>query len=204
VRVGCQRLTEFERVVRFEAHFLVPFTAGGFKRTLRSCRSISHVLRLMSKLNIQYVMNASAQSGVGHQAAEIARRLKGMPDVSLIEWAIDGTKGTLSQDGQKVAAVRSWPGVLGNKSVNWLRLGRHISATGPICHMTNQTLSFLAKKLQPSVVTVHDIIELLEPQDTKAYWLNRYLYSGITAANHIICVSEYTKKTVQEQFAITD
>lgn len=182
----------------------------------------------MSRLPVQYITNAPAQSGVGHQAQEIERRLKASGQVDLMRLHIDGESGKLLRDGQETGSIRPWPGVLGSKSVNWVRLGhklvRQISHPLPtptpsdspsgrgrtarqgekIWHLTNQTLSFLAKKLQPAVVTVHDIIELLEPQDKKAYWLNRYLYSGIPAASHIIAVSEYTKKTVQEYFDIPD
>ena len=160
----------------------------------------------MSKRAIQYITNASSQSGVGHQAVEIARRLKSMADISLTEWQIDGENKKLLKDGSEITTVRSWPGMLGSKSVNWLRLGQKLKTQNVqgktdeplLWHFTNQTLSFLAKRLSPSIVTVHDLIELLEPQDWRAQWLNAYLYGGITKANHIICVSEYTKKTVQE------
>ncbi len=175
----------------------------------------------MNKFLVNLVSNASAQSGVGHHAAELAKRLKAMPDVSLTQWNIQGERGKLLKDDTEVATLQPWPGMLGSKSVNWIRLGGKISA-GPVApapppggavapagggppsrhpqifHLTNQSLSFLAKRLSPSVVTVHDLIELLEPQDWKAQWLNAYLHGGITKANHIICVSDYTKKMVQQ------
>jgi glycosyltransferase involved in cell wall biosynthesis len=150
---------------------------------------------------------------------EIVRRLEQRENVALTRWHIDGEAGQLLRDNERQAQIRPWPGVLGSKSVNWIRLGRalarqesgienkesrHIGGQARIFHITNQTLSFLAKQLHPSVVTVHDIIELLEPQDKKAYWLNRYLYSGIASADQLICVSNYTKKTVQEQLGIPD
>lgn len=156
-------------------------------------------------LGVHYVTNALAQSGVGHQAQEIAQRLTRMASVELVPWHIDGETGALRLGTREVASIRPWPGVFGSKSVNWIRLGRRISGKpGWISHLTNQTLSFLAKRLPPAVVTVHDIIELLEPQDKRAFLLNRYVYSGIAAASHIICVSAYTKKTVQDYYRIPD
>ena len=147
--------------------------------------------------------------------------------MSLTRWHIDGEQGQLLKNDELHGKITPWPGMLGSKSINWIRVGRKLNsasgatggppragATAPprggaeqrqdpsLWHFTNQTLSFLAKKLSPSVVTVHDIIELLEPQDKKAYWLNRYLYSGIKRATHIIAVSEYTKKTIQEHLNI--
>lgn len=170
----------------------------------------------MSILQVQYVTNATAGSGVGHQAEEIAARLERAEEVALMRWQIDGEAGKLLRDEQQVAQINPWPGALGSKSVNWVRLGPKIPHPSPeaeglplrqgekIYHLTNQTLAFLAKSLQPAVITVHDIIELLEPQDRKAYWLNKYLYSGMTQAARVICVSEYTKQTVQEYYGISD
>jgi glycosyltransferase involved in cell wall biosynthesis len=60
----------------------------------------------------------------------------------------------------------------------------------------------MAKKLEPTVLTVHDIIEVLDPQDKKAYWLNKYLYSGITRATKLIAVSNYTAKAVSDYYGV--
>lgn len=170
----------------------------------------------MSRLDIQYVTNASPQSGVGHRAEEIAKRLNQRPEIGLTRWNIDGQAGALRREGEEMARMRRWPGVLGSKSVNWIRMGRALArqesqlrpmatlGEARIYDLTNQTLSFMAKKLRPAIVTVHDIIELLEPQDKRAAMLNRYLYSGIPAAEHIICVSEFTKKQVRQHYGVPD
>lgn len=166
----------------------------------------------MARLDIQYVTNASPQSGVGHRAEEIAKRLKKIPEIGLTRWQIDGQAGALRREGEEVKRLLKWPGILGSKSVNWARLGRAMArqelrtknGESRIYDLTNQTLSFMAKKLRPAIVTVHDIIELLEPQDRRAAMFNRYLYSGILAAERIICVSEFTKKQVKEHYRVPE
>lgn len=165
-------------------------------------------------IKIAYITNAGPNSGVGHRAEEIAKRLSSQ--VELDRWHINGEQGQLLHNGQVERQIKPWPGILGSKSVNWVRLGKKLNnLTRPsadlslvrrgdrgIYHLTNQTLSFLVKKLHPSVVTIHDIIELLEPQNKTAYLLNRYLYSGIAKADHLITVSQYTAQTIREYYGI--
>lgn len=71
-----------------------------------------------------------------------------------------------------------------------------------VVHLTNQSLSFMAGGRVPAVVTVHDIIEVLEPQQRLAFWINKYLYSGIRKASRVVAVSEYTAKKVSEHYAL--
>ncbi|MEX0650103.1 MAG: glycosyltransferase family 1 protein [Candidatus Andersenbacteria bacterium] len=163
---------------------------------------------------IAYITNGSSYSGVGHRAHAIVSILKEQyaAEVQPSEFRLDGQTRSLAVDGQQLFEFSSWPGLLNAKSVQWVRLGTRLvqyvrdknSPDFGLYHLTNQTLSFLAGKLSPSVVTVHDIIELLDPQDKQAYLINRYLYSGIARANQIICVSDYTKKAVQDRYDIPD
>ncbi|MBI1833804.1 MAG: glycosyltransferase family 4 protein [Candidatus Andersenbacteria bacterium] len=146
---------------------------------------------------IDYINNAPRYSGVGARAYRILQELQKMQidqHLELQEKIIDPQQTNL----------KSWPGVLGSKSVGWVRLGRKYSkrAKADVFDITNQTMSFLARRLSPSVVTVHDIIELLEPQDKRAALLNKYLYSGIPRASHIIAVSEYTKQSIKEHYEV--
>jgi glycosyltransferase involved in cell wall biosynthesis len=155
-------------------------------------------------ISTAYLTNASPQSGVGHYAEELKKELERGNEVAFTEFNLLDT--SLKVNGNIRETITSWPGVLGSKSVNWIRLGRKISRhlnTEDFVHATNQTLSFI-KTTKPLVVTVHDIIELLEPQDKKAYVLNKYLLSGIPRAAHILAVSEYTKKTILERFGIPE
>lgn len=157
-------------------------------------------------MKIQYVTNSEEFSGVGNRASQIRRRLG--DGLELVDWKIDGVKGELKREAEVVKKLRPWPGMLGSKSINWVRLGRGIGIQGSgeseIFHLTNQTLSFLAGRLSPSVVTVHDIIEVTDPQDRKASLWNRYLYSGIGRAERVIAVSEYVKQQVMEYYAVAE
>jgi glycosyltransferase involved in cell wall biosynthesis len=151
-------------------------------------------------MQINYITNAIAQSGVGMRADAIAQRLRKVADIDLQEQFLDGDN----------PPFKKWPGALGSKSINWIRMGRRL---GPhpgstVWHLTNQSLSFLSKRLHPSIVTVHDLIEILDPQ-TRQFGgklslalLHKYLYSGITNADRLIAVSEYTKQSIIDYYDI--
>lgn len=144
-------------------------------------------------MKIGYITNASEHSGIGYRVTNIQDILAKQSDISLSKIAFP----------QKLPFAK-WPGVLGSKTINWIRWGRKIRPTDDIdlYHCTNQSLAFLAKRLRPSVVTVHDIIELLEPQTGMGSFLHQYLYSGISKSTQIIAVSEYTKKTIIDHYGI--
>lgn len=153
---------------------------------------------------IAYLTNSSTYSGVGYYATGLKKAIQASGEVGLREYSLLDRR--LIVDTEEKASLRRWPGVLGAKSVNWIRLGRKLPQylrDEKLVHATNQTLSFI-KTDRPMVVTVHDIIELLEPQDKKAYILNKYLLSGILKAVHIIAVSNYTKKTIHDYYGISD
>ena len=159
--------------------------------------------------SIAYLTNTSQFSGVGQRAFNIKQRLDPAVVGEIEEYQLDGQAGTLQRQGETVDTLMPWPGMLERKSVNWLRLGRRLARRSKpedhsLWHLTNQTLSWLAKRLEPSLVTVHDIIEVLEPQDTRAALLNRYLYSGIASATRVICVSNYTKQSVLERYELEE
>lgn len=156
-------------------------------------------------MKIGYISNSPGNSGVGRRAEKIMEYLMKIKNGDeFATWAIDGVEGKLSLNGQVVEGVSDWPGVLGSKSINWIRLGHKVRQEADLFDITNQTLSWLAKRLQPAVVTVHDLIELIEPQDKKAYWLNRYLYSGINKTDKIIAVSHFTAKEISERYGIAE
>ena len=145
-------------------------------------------------MNVSYLTNAKPDSGVGLRAHEIAKRLKQREDIQLSKHFLDGEN----------PPFKKWPGALGSKSINWVRMGKQIrQEPNALYHLTNQSLSFLAKKVSPSIVTVHDLIEILEPQEWKAALINKYLYSGIDRADHLIAVSEYTKQAIIDRYSIS-
>lgn len=153
---------------------------------------------------IAYLTNSGLTSGVGHQAEMLRKNMEPVADIQLREFLF--RQSDLISEGQVLTSVSAWPGVLGSKSVTWVRLGRQLPrylTDEALVHATNQTLSFIATDKR-FVVTVHDIIEMLEPQSKAAYILNKYLYSGISRADHIMAVSEYTKKTIQEYYDLPD
>lgn len=142
------------------------------------------------KPTVGIITNASPNSGVGSRAHEIAKRISQQDEFNVSLIALDSLKN-----------LRPLPGLLASKSISWLRLARHIPKFD-IYDLSNQTLSFITKKRHPSIVTVHDLIELTDPQDTRAFIMNRYLLSGIKYANKIVAVSEYTKHVVSEHLGI--
>lgn len=144
-------------------------------------------------MRIAYITNASPHSGIGYRAHHLRQALVQYSELKISDIAFDPDH----------LPFHPWPGVLGSKSVNWIRWGQQLKPEpADLYDLTNQTLSFLAKRLQPSILTVHDIIEILEPQDKRAALLNRYLYSGIVKARHLIAVSEYTKKTIIKHYSV--
>lgn len=134
---------------------------------------------------IGIVTNAAPDSGVGVRAYEIAKRITG------------------NAFNASVVSLMAPASTFIPKSIGWLYRGRSIP-TFDIYDFSNQTLSFLASKRRPSVVTVHDIIELTDPQDARASLLNRYLLSGIRKADLIVAVSEYTKRAITQYFDISE
>lgn len=154
-------------------------------------------------IKVAYLTNSSARSGVGSQAEELKQKLLANSSVHLRNFHMDGNK--LLGDGEVLKHIKPWPGLLGSKSVNWIRLGKALPSyihEEELVHATNQTLSFI-KVNKPMVVTIHDLIELLEPQNRRGYLINKYLYSGIERAGRLIAVSEYTKQTIIDYYGLS-
>lgn len=154
------------------------------------------------KKKVAFITNAYPESGVGSRAYELYKIISKQEEFDVDYIMLDGERRELIINGNVVKKLIKWPGILSSKSVTWIRLARHIPMYD-IYDITNQTLSFIAHSKQPSIITVHDIIELTEPQ-SKAKILNHYLLSGIPKAIRIVAVSEYTKKQIQEYFKLAD
>lgn len=136
-------------------------------------------------MKVAYITNSPPQSGMGKPAREIASYLKTQPDLTLQEFSL-------------IAPASRLP-----KPIHWLRASWRLPRRGfDLWHFTNQTLSFIPR--QPAVVTVYDLIELIEPQVKFGRHLARFLYHGLPRAARLICVSNYTKKTLQEQYNVPD
>lgn len=158
------------------------------------------------KKRIAIITNASSTSGVGTRAYEIASRIGVHDEFEIHIVYLDGDKRELmclSPKPYQGLRLPAFPGILNSKSINWIRLSRYLPRFD-MYDFSNQTLSFIAKKRHPSIVTVHDLIELTDPQETWALLLNRYLLSGIKRADRIIAVSEYTKQSIMEHLSIPD
>jgi glycosyltransferase involved in cell wall biosynthesis len=154
------------------------------------------------------ISNAYSASGVGHRTQMMKYYLTEL-DCDVMDVVLDGEKRELSVDGVVRKTLMSLPSVFGSKTASWIWLGRAArgiveSRDVDIYHLTNQTLSFVARKLSPCVVTVHDIIEYIEPQSSFGGIASRYLYSGIVYADHVIAVSSYTKNSLMEYFDIPE
>jgi glycosyltransferase involved in cell wall biosynthesis len=159
-------------------------------------------------VKIAYVTNALPNSGVGLRAQQIKKLLEER-GIKVDEFYLNGGSGELKKNGEVIGRIRKWPGVFGTKTFGWLRLGglgkkEILKGEYDLVHLTNQTLSFLVTQLLPTVVTVHDIIEVLEPQQRLSGMVNKYLYSGIKKANHIITVSKYTAREVKKYYGVAE
>jgi len=69
-------------------------------------------------------------------------------------------------------------------------------------HATNQSLSFIPVSTR-KIVTVHDLIEVIEPQSGWGGLASRFLYSGLRGADQLIAVSNYTASTLSEHLGIS-
>lgn len=142
-------------------------------------------------MKVAYLVNAASGTGVGYYATELAAELK--QHVTLQEITL-------------IAESGRWPWQ--KKTFSWIQQGRRLKTNlkrgdFDIMHATNQTLSFVLPRGVHSVVTVHDLIELLEPQQGFSGWAARYLYSGIKRADQLIAVSEHTKRSIIDVYGIS-
>lgn len=116
---------------------------------------------------------------------------------------LDAGKRELLKNDEKIAEVGNLPRPLQLKPIQWWRLAQKLPKDGyDLWHITNQTLSFIPRK--DFLLTVYDLIELLDPQEKFGKQVARYLYKGIPKAKHIICISEYTKKMLQQAYNVAD
>ncbi len=152
---------------------------------------------------IAYVTNAPPQAGMGKPAREIAACVTRQGTFAVDRYFLDGAARTLTVNVEERAQLSRFPHPLDVKPVTWWRLARHLPAAGyDLWHFTNQTLSFIPRT--PAIVTVYDLIELLDPQERFGRPVARVLYRGVPRARHIICISQYTRKTVQDTYAVPD
>jgi len=150
---------------------------------------------------IAYVTNAPPQAGMGKPAREIYQRLKTQYAADF--FYLDAGKRELLKNDQKIAEVSNLPKPLQLKPIQWWRLSKKLPTQGyDLWHLTNQTLSFIPR--QDFLLTVYDLIELLDPQEKLGKYVAQYLYKGIPKAKHIICISEYTKKMLQQTYHVVD
>lgn len=151
---------------------------------------------------IAYVTNAPPQAGMGKPARAIHGVFAATgrpPDL----YYLDGARRELWRNNARAATLRALPGPLNVKPLNWWRLARRLPTAGyDLWHFTNQTLSFIPRL--PYVLTVYDLIELLDPQERFGKLVARFLYRGIPAAAHVICISAYTKQTVIDAYRVPE
>jgi glycosyltransferase involved in cell wall biosynthesis len=135
--------------------------------------------------------------------ARAIKHLLSAPSLTVDEFIIDASRGRLEKNGHLAVTTAALPGPMSSKPVQWWRLARHLPKSGyDLWHLTNQSLAFINR--QPAVITVYDLIELMSPQQRLAGPAFRYLYHGISRAAHLICISDYTKRTVQDVYGIAD
>jgi glycosyltransferase involved in cell wall biosynthesis len=151
---------------------------------------------------VAYITNAPPFSGMGKPTREIYSRLdKDRFDMDF--FYLDGTKNELVKNNEMFSSISSLPKPFAAKPISWWRLAKSLPKKDyDLWHITNQTLSFIPRK--DFLLTVYDLIELLDPQEKFGKYAAKFLYKGIPKAKHIICISEYTKKTLRESYGIAD
>jgi len=151
---------------------------------------------------VAYITNTSPLSGMGRPTREIYSRL----DKKRFEmdfFYLDGIKNELIKNNVRVSFVSSLPKPFALKPISWWRLSKSLPKSGyDLWHFTNQTLSFIPR--EDFLLTVYDLIELLDPQEKFGKYAAKFLYKGISRAKHIICISEYTKRTLQDTYKVAD
>lgn len=154
-------------------------------------------------IKVAYVTNAPAHSGMGKPTRDLLAALRPLPPYTLDDFFLDTESLTVQRHGQHMAQCIPLPSWLSYKPVQWWRLARHLPPRGyDLWHLTNQSLSFVARR--PAVVTVHDLIELVDPQEPLAALAARFLYRGLPHAAHLICVSRFTAAAVRQHYRIHD
>lgn len=152
-------------------------------------------------VKVAYVTNAPAHSGMGKPARDLLAALRRQERWLIDDFFLDAQSLNVSQNGQRLAHRARLPQPFNVKPVQWWRLARCLPRRGyDLWHLTNQSLSFIPRR--PAVITVHDIIELLDPQQPLGAYVARYLYHGLPRAAHLICVSRFTLAAVQRRYQI--
>jgi len=160
-------------------------------------------------MRVAYVTNTEVESGVGVRSDAILRRLRSVAGFEVTHIYLDGRRGVLKVNDEVVKKLFVLPGVLRVKSLGWIRLGRflrrYLAKEGyDLVHLTNQSLSFLSDIEAPTVLTVHDLIELVEPQSGMSGLLSKYLYRNIGEADALIAVSHYTSGEIVKYLGVDE
>lgn len=152
---------------------------------------------------IAFVTNAPPLSGMGKPAREIDYHLNHDQGIKSDFFYLDAGNSKIFKNDDEFISLRKSPKPLRLKPIQWWRLAKKLPKQGyNFWHIGNQTLSFIPQ--QDFLLTVYDLIELVEPQEKFGKLVARYLYKGIPMAKHIICISEYTKKVLQNVYHISD
>lgn len=156
-----------------------------------------------TNMRVALVSNAPPTSGMGKPARLLLEALRRQNQARLQadEFTIDASTCSVRKNGDVVTSLRPFTKL---KPLAWVRLGRTLRLEEyDLVHLTNQTLAFLIGRFQsPTVLTVWDLIELLDPQERFGRTAARFLYAGIPRADHVIAVSRYTAGTIRSAFAV--
>ncbi len=155
-------------------------------------------------MRVALITNAPPTSGAGKPAHQLvlALRSQSAATLEIDHFVLDPTESNVRRNGAVIIHIRR---VTELKPLAWVRLARALAphlAAYDIVHLTNQTLGFLVPRLRTTVLTVWDLIELLDPQERGGSLVARYLYRGIPKAHQVITVSRYTAGKVQERFRV--
>lgn len=147
-------------------------------------------------MRVALVTNAPPASGMGKPARALADALRAIPNLTVDVVDLDARDAAIRVNGALRSRLPVRPRL---KPLAWLLLGSRLDLAGyDVVHLTNQSLSFLARRTPaPTIVTVWDLIERLAPQERGGGLAARVLYRGIPHARHVIAVSSATAETVR-------
>lgn len=153
-------------------------------------------------LRIAYLTNSPPGSGMGKPARAVLEQLRSMNDLIVDFYDIDAEAHVVRRNEKIIARLPRWS-AHEPKPLFWMRALRTIPKSGyDVWHATNQTLSGIATRR--TLLTVYDLIEIHDPQETFGRPAARWLYRGIPRAGLLTTVSAYTKRDVVRTYRIPE
>lgn len=149
-------------------------------------------------MRVELINDQPAHSGTGVYAWNLFRALHGLEDVRMSFYDYGSgccrLMGPLGEQGKLPARLPSL------RPFFWWDCHRRLPHRD-ISHFVSQNLSFL-RVTGPKIITCLDLIPLIAPERPGERLWRRLLYSGIRTADHVISISEHTKRDLMRLYRL--